>query len=172
MSLHVSLKFSANIEIVLMINNVKSSKWDFSLSNVPIKLSRYVPQISFMSKINRNQFLSNTSMLLLILFDFRCLNDTFEGLIYCTYKTDLSMVIKRIFLHTIRVLGVCFLMNASNFDSNSIINIFYYYFADCDVNCHKKCEKLAANLCGVNQKLIVEALATVRRENQGAIIGT
>lgn len=42
-------------------------------------------------------------------------------------------------------------------------------FTDCDVNCHKKCEKLAANLCGVNQKLIVEALATVRRENQGGI---
>lgn len=41
---------------------------------------------------------------------------------------------------------------------------------DCDVNCHKKCEKLAANLCGVNQKLIVEALASVRRENQGAAI--
>jgi hypothetical protein len=41
-------------------------------------------------------------------------------------------------------------------------------FAECDVNCHKKCEKLAANLCGVNQKLIVEALASVRRENQGA----
>nr|AGY49602.1 protein kinase C delta [Anopheles stephensi] len=35
---------------------------------------------------------------------------------------------------------------------------------DCDVNCHKKCEKLAANLCGVNQKLIVEALSSVRRE--------
>lgn len=43
-------------------------------------------------------------------------------------------------------------------------------FAECDVNCHKKCEKLAANLCGVNQKLIVEALASVRRENQGAYI--
>lgn len=41
-------------------------------------------------------------------------------------------------------------------------------FTECDVNCHKKCEKLAANLCGVNQKLIVEALASVRRENQGA----
>ncbi|CAO1391430.1 unnamed protein product [Diamesa tonsa] len=37
---------------------------------------------------------------------------------------------------------------------------------DCDVNCHKKCEKLAANLCGVNQKLIVEALACVRRGTQ------
>lgn len=43
-------------------------------------------------------------------------------------------------------------------------------FTECDVNCHKKCEKLAANLCGVNQKLIVEALASVRRENQGAYI--
>uniref|UniRef100_A0A336K1T5 protein kinase C n=1 Tax=Culicoides sonorensis TaxID=179676 RepID=A0A336K1T5_CULSO len=32
---------------------------------------------------------------------------------------------------------------------------------DCDVSCHKKCEKLAANLCGVNQKLIVEALSSV-----------
>lgn len=36
---------------------------------------------------------------------------------------------------------------------------------DCDVNCHKKCEKLTANLCGVNQKLIVEALSSVRRGN-------
>lgn len=35
--------------------------------------------------------------------------------------------------------------------------------ADCDVNCHKKCQKLMANLCGVNQKLIVEALSSVRR---------
>lgn len=60
-------------------------------------------------------------------------------------------------------------MNVSNFYLFQIQN---FYFADCDVNCHKKCEKLAANLCGVNQKLIVEALATVRRENQGAIIGT
>lgn len=34
---------------------------------------------------------------------------------------------------------------------------------DCDVNCHKKCEKLSANLCGVNQKLIVEAIASVKK---------
>ncbi|EDW78543.1 uncharacterized protein Dwil_GK16493 [Drosophila willistoni] len=34
---------------------------------------------------------------------------------------------------------------------------------ECDVNCHKKCEKLTANLCGVNQKLIVEALNHVKR---------
>lgn len=39
-----------------------------------------------------------------------------------------------------------------NFTINSI---------DCDVSCHKKCEKLAANLCGVNQKLIVEVLSSV-----------
>lgn len=41
------------------------------------------------------------------------------------------------------------------------INFFFY--TDCDVNCHKKCEKLTANLCGVNQKLIVEAIASVRK---------
>ncbi|XP_030078845.1 putative protein kinase C delta type homolog isoform X2 [Drosophila hydei] len=35
---------------------------------------------------------------------------------------------------------------------------------ECDVNCHKKCERLTANLCGVNQKLIVEALNHVKRE--------
>ncbi|XP_017870060.1 PREDICTED: putative protein kinase C delta type homolog isoform X1 [Drosophila arizonae] len=34
---------------------------------------------------------------------------------------------------------------------------------ECDVNCHKKCERLTANLCGVNQKLIVEALNHVKR---------
>ncbi|XP_075158424.1 protein kinase C delta isoform X3 [Haematobia irritans] len=34
---------------------------------------------------------------------------------------------------------------------------------ECDVKCHKKCERLTANLCGVNQKLIVEALANVKR---------
>ena len=36
-------------------------------------------------------------------------------------------------------------------------------FADCDVNCHKKCEKLMPHLCGVNQKLIVEALTSLRK---------
>lgn len=36
---------------------------------------------------------------------------------------------------------------------------------DCDVNCHRKCEKLMPNLCGVNQKLVVEALATLKRGN-------
>lgn len=56
---------------------------------------------------------------------------------------------------------------------SKFLSLFFYFHrpaADCDVNCHKKCEKLAANLCGVNQKLIVEALASVRRENLGAEI--
>ncbi|XP_066909258.1 putative protein kinase C delta type homolog isoform X2 [Halyomorpha halys] len=34
---------------------------------------------------------------------------------------------------------------------------------ECDVNCHWKCRTLMPNLCGVNQKLIVEALANVKR---------
>lgn len=54
-----------------------------------------------------------------------------------------------------------------NHEYNTLLKLLS--FTDCDVNCHKKCEKLAANLCGVNQKLIVEAIATVRRENQGVI---
>ncbi|XP_046580250.1 protein kinase C delta type-like isoform X2 [Haliotis rubra] len=31
----------------------------------------------------------------------------------------------------------------------------------CSVNCHKKCEKFMPNLCGVNQKLLADALADV-----------
>lgn len=54
---------------------------------------------------------------------------------------------------------------------NQIFHENFSTFIDCDVNCHKKCEKLAANLCGVNQKLIVEALASVRKENQGRKFG-
>ncbi|XP_022918352.1 putative protein kinase C delta type homolog isoform X5 [Onthophagus taurus] len=34
---------------------------------------------------------------------------------------------------------------------------------DCDVNIHRKCEKLTANLCGINQKLIVEAIESVKK---------
>lgn len=38
---------------------------------------------------------------------------------------------------------------------------------DCDVNCHRKCEKLTANLCGVNQRLLVEALALKTSSKRG-----
>lgn len=38
---------------------------------------------------------------------------------------------------------------------------------DCDVNCHRKCEKLTANLCGVNQRLLVEALASRTASKRG-----
>ena len=29
--------------------------------------------------------------------------------------------------------------------------------------CHKKCEKLTGNLCGLNQKLVAEALQALKR---------
>lgn len=38
---------------------------------------------------------------------------------------------------------------------------------DCDVNCHRKCEKLTSNLCGVNQRLLVEALASRTASRRG-----
>ena len=47
-------------------------------------------------------------------------------------------------------------------DDNFFV-LFLLNIPECDVNCHKKCERLTANLCGVNQKLIVEALANVKR---------
>ncbi|CAH2107592.1 unnamed protein product [Euphydryas editha] len=52
--------------------------------------------------------------------------------------------------------------NDSGFDSSAPTSPsgFLHTKKDCDVNCHRKCEKLTANLCGVNQRLLVEALAT------------
>ena len=40
--------------------------------------------------------------------------------------------------------------------------IIIIFNIDCDVNIHKKCEKLTAHLCGVNQKLMVEALNSLQ----------
>lgn len=45
----------------------------------------------------------------------------------------------------------------------------YRFVVDCDVNCHRKCEKLTANLCGVNQRLLVEALATRTTSKRGEL---
>lgn len=45
----------------------------------------------------------------------------------------------------------------------SILSSKFITYIDCDVNCHRKCEKLMPNLCGVNQKLIVEALTTLKK---------
>lgn len=50
-----------------------------------------------------------------------------------------------------------------NWERSRGCHLNYFFHLDCDINCHKKCEKLTANLCGVNQKLIVEALSSVRK---------
>lgn len=38
-----------------------------------------------------------------------------------------------------------------------------YKPVDCDMACHKKCEKLTGNLCGLNQKLVAEALQALKK---------
>ncbi|KPI98062.1 Putative protein kinase C delta type-like [Papilio xuthus] len=59
--------------------------------------------------------------------------------------------------------------NDSGFDSSASTSPagFNWVRKDCDVNCHRKCEKLTANLCGVNQRLLVEALATRTASRRG-----
>ncbi|CAB3243963.1 unnamed protein product [Arctia plantaginis] len=59
--------------------------------------------------------------------------------------------------------------NDSGFDSSAPASpaTFSQIKKDCDVNCHRKCEKLTANLCGVNQRLLVEALATRTASKKG-----
>ncbi|XP_050452742.1 probable serine/threonine-protein kinase DDB_G0282963 isoform X1 [Cataglyphis hispanica] len=46
--------------------------------------------------------------------------------------------------------------NDSGFDGSPRI-------LNCDMACHKKCEKLTGNLCGLNQKLVAEALQALKR---------
>ncbi|CAH2075104.1 unnamed protein product, partial [Iphiclides podalirius] len=59
--------------------------------------------------------------------------------------------------------------NDSGFDSSASTSPtgFNCVRKDCDVNCHRKCEKLTANLCGVNQRLLVEALASRTASRRG-----
>ncbi|KAM3962923.1 LOW QUALITY PROTEIN: protein kinase C delta [Aphomia sociella] len=59
--------------------------------------------------------------------------------------------------------------NDSGFDSSAPTSPagFVQIKKDCDVNCHRKCEKLTANLCGVNQRLLVEALASRTASKRG-----
>lgn len=42
------------------------------------------------------------------------------------------------------------------------IEINNFFSTVCGINCHKRCEKNMANLCGVNQKLLADALQQVR----------
>lgn len=37
----------------------------------------------------------------------------------------------------------------------------FFLFADCAMNVHHKCQDKVANLCGINQKLLAEALTQV-----------
>jgi len=38
----------------------------------------------------------------------------------------------------------------------------YVCVVECNVNCHKKCQKFIPNLCGVNQKILAEQLSSIR----------
>lgn len=42
----------------------------------------------------------------------------------------------------------------------------YIFCAECGMNVHHKCQKKVANLCGVNQKLMAEALAMIESTQQ------
>ncbi|XP_011301945.1 uncharacterized protein [Fopius arisanus] len=46
--------------------------------------------------------------------------------------------------------------NDSGFDGSPRLS-------NCEMACHKKCEKLTGNLCGLNQKLVAEALQALKR---------
>lgn len=39
--------------------------------------------------------------------------------------------------------------------------VIILFFLECGMNVHHKCQKKVANLCGINQKLLAEALNQV-----------
>lgn len=49
---------------------------------------------------------------------------------------------------------------------NSFIH-FLFVFVDCAMNVHHKCQDKVANLCGINQKLLAEALTQVSQVRSG-----
>lgn len=46
------------------------------------------------------------------------------------------------------------------------MDIAWILILACGMNCHKKCEKLMGNLCGVNQKLLSDALSAVKDKSK------
>ena len=44
--------------------------------------------------------------------------------------------------------------------------VIFNLLSVCGLNCHHKCEKKVSNLCGVNQKLLAEALESIRPNRQ------
>ena len=41
------------------------------------------------------------------------------------------------------------------------------YIPECNINCHRKCEKHMANLCGINKRILAEALASISKKKVG-----
>ena len=57
----------------------------------------------------------------------------------------------------------CFLLSIPSFLLRRRRRLCVGQQSVCNVNCHKKCERHMPNLCGVNQKLLAEALSSVKR---------
>ncbi|KAL7982824.1 hypothetical protein Chor_013160 [Crotalus horridus] len=53
------------------------------------------------------------------------------------------------------------------FEARNLIGDFGLCLAACAMNVHHKCQTKVANLCGVNQKLMAEALALIESRQQG-----
>ena len=48
---------------------------------------------------------------------------------------------------------------------------FHIFYLACGTNCHKKCEKLMGNLCGVNQKMFSDALNAIQKGKKFTLAG-
>lgn len=54
---------------------------------------------------------------------------------------------------------------------SSVIDAFSVH-TECCMNVHHKCQMKVANLCGVNQKLMAEALAMIESTQQVGLFST
>ena len=44
----------------------------------------------------------------------------------------------------------------------SLINVQSFFLLACNMNCHKKCQSKVPNDCGINQKMLAEAMANAK----------
>ena len=50
-------------------------------------------------------------------------------------------------------------MNSNN---EELINLQSFSLLACSMNCHKKCQSKVPNDCGINQKMLAEAMANAK----------
>ena len=77
--------------------------------------------------------------------------------VFCTSYVHLLVFISMLYGYIILTIQFAFTA-----DYIERVNGTVRCVAECNVNCHKKCQNFIPNLCGVNQKILAEQLTSIR----------